>query len=327
MLEKKISDLLVYVADPFNENNLTNQDYINIRKQLKQDFERGHSLLDELRLDCISGCGHISNFEEYKINNPYELLKFMMEKRPVRLVQQLQKTYRIYHKSGNNNKRVPFSKLTEEELKMIDISQYTHKWRQEVEKRPHHTYSSFNILKKRKLVKAKLYIQRNKNLGNLPHAVFQRQKRRKRIIEKLIKRIIDEKDKIGDSKNFNNSNCYVEDFFGLKICCTNWNPQNINNLLYNSKSKKWVVDNFIDHRKDTDKNINHLKYYLHKKGETRIPLELQFTTINDFLLDEFFSAENHVRYTSKRRTEMKEYKKRKEYGVMEERLQKLLSFL
>ena len=86
------------------------------------------------------------------------------------------------------------------------------------------------------------------------------------------------------------------------------------------------MDSFVDHRND-DKNINHLKYYLHKRREPGIPLELQFTTINDFLLDEFFSVENHTRYAGKRRTEMKKYRKRKEYKVMEERLQKALSFL
>ncbi len=328
MLEKKISELLVYVADPFNEHNLDSQDYRIIRKQLKNSFEIGYSLLDELRLDCVNNNGHISNFEQYQINNPYELLKMMMMKRPTRLRQKIQKYYRLYHKVGNNNKkRVPLSKLSEDELKVIDLSRYTHRWRQEVEKRHRPVYSSFDVLKKRKLAKAEAYVQKNKNLCNRPHAIFQRQKRRKRIIEKLVKKIIDEKDRVSKKDEFDPANCYVEDFFGLKVCCTDWNPNSINSLLYGSKTNKWIVDSFVDHRKDVDKNINHIKYYLHKRGEPGVPLELQFTTINDFLLDEFFSAENHVHYTGKRRTEMKKYKKMKEYKVMEGRLQKALSFL
>ena len=64
--------------------------------------------------------------------------------------------------------------LTEEEERIVQLSHYTHKWRQEVEKKSGNKYTSFDHLKSIRPKKADLYLNQKRNDHYRLHSIFQR---------------------------------------------------------------------------------------------------------------------------------------------------------
>lgn len=327
MLEKKINDLLFLAADPFNNQKLETLDYIAIEKELKNKFNEGYSFLEEFRKDCIRIYSNNERFTHTKIDNMFQLLEIMLNSRSVNLVHKLQKSYRSHHKIKKKTNGI--EDLTEEEERIVQLSRYTHKWRQEVEKKSGNKYTSFDHLKKINPKKADLYLKQKMGGHYRLHAIFQRVKRKKTIINKMLGRIMEEN--IYSRKNgneFDSKKCSVEDYFGIKVICPSWKNKGVlNGFLAYKPNSIWLFDKPTDYRINENKDINHIKYYFHKKFNTGIPMELQFTTLVDYFLDEFFHKDNHLHYTSNREKKIKQYRRNKDYKRMENNLNNVLSFL
>ena len=135
--------------------------------------------------------------------------------------------------------------------------------------------------------------------------------------------------KIGKNGNeFDSKKCSVEDYFGIKVICPSWKNKGVlNGFLAYKPNSIWLFDKPTDYRINENKDINHIKYYFHKKFNTGIPMELQFTTLVDYFLDEFFHKDNHLHYTSNREKKIKQYRRNKNYKRMEKNLNNVLSFL
>ena len=332
MLEKKINDLLLLAADPLNQYKSETPNYNKIKESLESRFNEGYLFIEEFRKDCISIYSHDERFTHTRIDNMFQLLELMLNSRPVHLVQRLQKFYRAHHKHKKKSKKNDISELSGEDKRIVQLAHYTHKWRQEIEKKPGNKYTSFDHLKNIKPKKADLYLKQKRGDHYRLHAVFQRIKRKETIINKMLGRIMDEKKEVRKNKNngmeFDFKNCYVEDYFGIKVICPSWSSKGIlNGFLAYKPNNIWLFDTPIDHRNNPNKDINHIKYYFHKKFRTDIPLELQFTTLVDYFLDEFFHKDNHLHYESSREKEIKKYRRDKNYKRMETNLNNVLSFL
>lgn len=338
--DKSISEILLYVADPFNSHEELTKDGLEVvRTTLEKKFEEGYSLLDKLRKDCIGCCYDLEQFREVDVSTRYDLLENIMKKRPGLLVDKLRKYYRTYVDMRNGRERKPKSKLSENENKIIELSSYTHKWRQQVEK-DYRGPTEFDCLKKIELGNNNLYFvgNPNKNYPNYPiYSTFQRQKTARRIIEKLLKKIIVEKTASGDDEElFNWRECIIDDFFGLRLIGLDWSTkEKIEQfVLYPSYihevERRWVVIGTKDYKKDEVSEINHFKYDVRVgrvKEDFMENLEIQYTTLIDYLLDEFFNVDNHLKYESAQKKIIAEYEKRKDYKTMKERLNRTLDFL
>ena len=332
MLERKINDLLLLAADPGNEHKLETIDYIAIKKDLESKFKEGYSFLESFRTDCINTYSYGERFMHIEIDNMFQLLEIMLNSRPNQLVQRLQKFYRIYHRNNKKEEEIDTSGLSDEDARIVKLAHYTHRWRQEIEKKPRNKYTSFDHLKGITPKRADLYLTQKMGDHYRLHAIFQRVKRKNTIINKMLGRIMEEKKEVKRNKNngreFNPENCYVEDYFGMKIICPSWSNKGIlNGFLAYKPNSIWLFNDAIDHRSDPNKDINHIKYYFHKKYRTDVPLELQFTTLVDYFLDEFFHKDNHLRYESQKEAQRKKYRRRKDYKQMETKLNNVLSFL
>lgn len=339
---KGISEILLYVADPFNSHEELTKDGLEVvRTTLEKKFEEGYSLLDKFRKDCIGCCYDPEQFREVEVSTRYELLENIMKERPGLLVDMLRKYYRLYVDKRPGRRRKPDSKLSEYENKIKELSMHTHEWRQQVEKY-HRGPTEFDHLKKIELGKNDLYFIGNPNINypNYPiYSTFQRQKTAQRIVEKLLRKIIKEKTYSGDNEElFNGRNCIIDDFFGLRIIGLDWNVKDkIDKFVFYppyvpEEERPWVVSGTKNNRAEEIEGINYFKYDVRWRNLKTLKIhmeniELQYTTLVYFLLDEFFNFYNHIRYESAQRRRNIEYQKREDYAMMSERLNGALDFL
>ena len=123
-------------------------------------------------------------------------------------------------------------------------------------------------------------------------------------------------------KRFYNLNYNIKDFFAMRICSPRLGRRaraKINELItYEGQlgkrkvhNNEWISINKVDYTKNNDININHIKHYLRTVDYPIAPLiEVQFSTLEDMLLDEFFTASGHLLKERKRKSKLKKGRKK-----------------
>ncbi len=337
--------ILNYAIDPYNSYKLLKRELKEINKHLEERFEVGYDLLNDFQHHLLAH-NYGPNLTKIPIENRYDLLDNLMRKRPKNMINKLKKFYRIYHKIEQPHNRKHHLKRTEKDNKYIELCLYTHNWRQKIEKKDSKEDKHFyDILKNSNFSKCNFLIQDNPNQNYNFHSIFQRQKSKKSIIEKLTSKTISD---IGATEiypeRFYRVNYNMRDILGIRICV----PKLDKNMRYKlnelvtyegqlkegaHSSNEWVSTKKIDYTRKLDTNINHIKHYLRTINYPLDPIiEVQFYTLEDLLLDEFFTASGHL-LKERRRTNKIKKKKKKNHNIADiekrvrERLNIVLDFL
>jgi hypothetical protein len=340
----EIGRLLNYTIDPYNAYKLSKRELKEISKHLEERFEEGYKLLNNFQNHILAN-NYGPNLNNIKIENRYNLLENLMKKRPTRMISKLKKSYRIYHKGEQAHNRIQLMKRTEKENKYIELCLYTHNWRQIIEKKNSKKDKHFyDLLKNEKFSKSNLLIQENPNQHYNFHSIFQRQKSKNSIIEKLTsKTLADMKTLEIYPERFYKINYNMRDFFGIRICVPKLDKtmrQKLNELItyegqlethFPNNNKEWISTQKVDHTINKKISINHIKHYLRTINYPSDPiLEVQFYTLEDLLLDEFFTASGHLLKERKRKRKIKKSKNNKSKKIknrIKNRLEDVLNFL
>lgn len=333
--------ILNYTIDPYNSYKLSKRELKEINKHLEERFEIGYELLNKFQNHVLAN-NYGPNLTEVPVENRYDLLDNLMRKRPTNMVSKLKKFYRIYHKGEQTHNRKHPSRRTERDNKYIELCLYTHKWRQKIEKKNSKEDKHFyNMLERINFSKCNFLVQDNPNQHYNFHSIFQRQKSKESIIEKLVSKSISdlETTKIYPEK-FYRINYNLRDLFGIRICVPKLDKKmrsKLNELVTyegqleknSKKAADWISVKKVDYTAEEGSNISHIKHYIRTLHYPLDPiLEVQFYTLEDLLLDEFFTASGHLLKERRRTSKIKKKKKRNhELDEIEKRVKERLNIV
>ena len=334
--EATISENLILVADPYGYfkrecGGLSQGKMAEIIEALKDKFVQGGGLVSRFRSDLVSLESQKTIFVPYEIENFYQKLEIVMKTRPKMFVQQLM---RLWHDRERIKKGKV--KLNNNDKSAFEVVPYTHQWRHYVEKKKE--YNPFDALNGVPDYGITLQLRENPNRG-YPSYIFygwqEKIKTRDNITKKLLYKIfkameeIEERD-IFYEKAFGHD--FATDYFGIKVIgilldTISWN---IGNFLHNNPD--WIIVNYEDYTMSKSGRIRGKEYVLkRRKGvpESTEELQLQVTSLTDFLLDDFFKKDSHPRYKLRRDSELREYERenKKVYRRIEEAMNQVLAFL
>ncbi len=331
--------ILNYAIDPYNSYKLLKRELKEINKHLEERFEVGYELLNKFQTHVLAR-NYGSRLTAVKIENRYDLLDNLMRKRPTNMINKLKKFYRIYHKGEQTHNRKHPLVRTEKDNKYIELCLYTHNWRQKIEKKDSKEDKHFyNMLERINFSKCDFLVQNNPNQHYNFHSIFQRQKSKESIIEKLTSKTISDLETTSIyPKNFYRINYNLRDLFGIRICVPKLDKNmrsKLNDLVTyegqlekNSKrATEWISVKKIDYTAENNTNINHIKHYLRTLNYPLDPIiEVQLYTLEDLLLDEFFTTSGHL-LKERRRTGKIKKKKNNKLEEIEKRVKERLNIV
>ena len=345
-----LNDAMLYLADPretnFPDGILPSEVVTDITDLLMVKFEDGWGILQELLRDCVNGCTGFEPFRHVEVSTSYDILDSLLISRPKEMVDRTRALYERYEKNDaakrNFEREVAKGKISDEDLTLIRLSHYTHKWRQFVEKSNQgngEKTNPFGYLKgdDYRFSRVEHTVKPNPNAGypHYPvHSTISRIKTQDRVIEKLIRLYIDALMKPSLDGDNGLMTLPVKDYFAARIIGLNWSSKaKVDGILY-KKGGRWKVYKTIDQARNpkyTGRDFNNFIYVVYRDDKPDVLLELQFVPLPDTLLADFFAKDRHDAYQIRRKQTVEAYRKHITYGRdytrMEHNLKRVSQFL
>lgn len=304
-----INEIFFYIIGRFGFDHAETRSYEEYEYPmdlLKQRYLKGMHLLEELRKCLIRYFkGGFKQYDEVRPLTALDLLKFSINNMPDDFSQQLDSLYNEYYDKKTKHKKLKKSidNLPWENKRKVELSWYISKYKQRFKKNDK-SIIEFDFLQNIYLSELEriLYLQKNKNKKNPYHMTYKRIKSPERTVEKFIRNVKAEKLINPDAKFFRMNKCYVQDLFGKKIIALNWDILGFFEgcfLYTKARENNWIIGEKKDSRlvEGKEKELGLIRYRIFKEDEgITYPFTLQFTTLTDYLLDEFFAKHSHFRY-------------------------------
>jgi len=294
-----INEILLRAVNPLDLNNDIPETELRLLEELLDSrLSEGFLITRDLRDDILHHylINISKDYVKREISNYFELLENIIAARTIQFEQKLQKNFRKY---GKNKKFIDkkIGYLSEEflatlppnEAKIIRVCMYTHQYTQ-YNRNGTSSYDFTSLINEKFECKNEIYIHDNPNKDTAHFPLFLlRQKSRKRIGQKLLKKIMIEYTLSQlEKRPFNEQNTYFYDYNGLRsIARTDKDYKYIVSFL--EKNKKWIPDG-LEHPKHADENIGSKTNYLINRDVTYITICFHFLPIVDALLNDFASG-------------------------------------
>lgn len=329
-----IAENLVLVADPLGDyrskhGELSQEQFEEIVEALKEHFVYGEGLIARFRSDLV-GLDPQARFEEVKVENAYDMLRILLNRKPKPLDDKLAWLWK--KRDAVTHGRV---QLPEEDRLLFELIHYTHQWHHFVTKKIARD-NPFLPLQKVSEDGISMYIRDSPNKGYPAYALYgwiERAKTRERLVDKLLQKIFNAIANAPDGKNFY-SQYFGEDQFGVRaISFARAVRIRVEGIFYPPEGvpRRWIVDDYEDLEKSQRKRFRGLQYMVRwtKDPEVPVPLQAQLQLFPHLLLDDFFKVNSHPRYRVRRDDVLDEFRRRdpKLYDRMRDNVNQALSFL
>jgi len=309
--QSSISDILLYAANPADltpSGSRPNAERDYAQALLHEQYREGMRHLGDLALlilhrnrkemDAAAYCKkHYISKDDSQMEFALHLLQFMMDNRPDSLIHTLQ-SYHRWYVSEKQKPPKPERELTPYGHRIVELSRHTGKYRARFEKRDipeRKRIADFDYLIKPPIpltdLRWKLFLQNKQNSRFPYHNLYMRIKGIPRTKDKFL-RLLRQAEALQSQERA------VRDIFGIKVIALDWGIMyaGFENMVYNRlRDAGWEVMGKKDFRVEEGKTLGIVRYYVQRVDDPRVVVSLQYTTLIDYFLDEFFSEQSHFR--------------------------------
>ncbi|MBI4148833.1 hypothetical protein HY491_00135 [Candidatus Woesearchaeota archaeon] len=330
--QSSISDIFLYAANPtdLTPNGLRSEgEYAYAQALLHDRYCEEMRHLEELMLLIVqpdkrmNAARYRDDRYDYRtkdqLKDALHLLQPTMDNRPETFIDQL-RTYHRWYISKKRKAKVQRSQLEWEEERKVQLCRYTGIYRRRflkrnIPERERPTDINFLIGMHLTDLRRKLYVQRDANSSLPYHNFYVRVKGVSRATDKFLKRLAEAQARhSGSYADLQPHEYAVWDVMGIKVIALEWGGTyaRFDTMVYSKlREAGWAVLEYPsfedpdkrengkkDFRNEPDKTLGFVRYYLQRVDDPATVISVQYTTLTDYFLDEFFSEDSHFRHVN-----------------------------